>query len=496
MPFSSVDGCFSLLHHLDMIGREKEIKELNRLYTSNRAELVAVYGRIRVGKTYLIDNVFKGKITFMHAGLSPLEKRKSTTLLKDQLHHFYESLLLYGAEVESCPENWLDAFFLLEKFLMSCDSGERQVVFFDELPWMDTPKSGFITAFEGFWNNWACHRSNLMVIVCGSATSWITNNLINNHGGLYGRVTKEIKLSPFTLAECEEFFKSQNVLLSRYDIVQSYMIVGGIPFYLSCFTPGLSLSQNIDEIFFNRTAPLRNEFDRLFSSVFTNPDAMKSIVKVLSTKNIGFTREELAEKLKIASGGTFTKNLNALIESDFVTKYIPYAAKKKDALYKLVDPFCLFYIKFIDNKNAFSEHFWTERTVSQPIAVWRGFAFENVCFNHISQIKAALGITGVRTEQYAWSKKTDDDEGTQIDLLIVRSDNVVNMCELKFYGNDFSVSKNYDKRLRTRQSILADEIPKKTVIHSTLITTFGLTYNEYSSDFVNVITMDDLFRFE
>ena len=214
-----------------MVGRIQEIKELNRLYSGNKAELVAVYGRRRVGKTYLVDETFGDKITFRHAGLSPADE-DSKGLLNLQLNHFYNSLELQGMEKCDKPNNWLDAFLLLEKFLQSKDDGNRQLVFLDELPWMDTPRSGFIRAFEAFWNTWGCHRKNLMVVVCGSANSWIQDKLLNNHGGLYNRVTYEIKLSPFNLKECEDFYKSNGVILSRYDIAQSYMVLGGIPYYM------------------------------------------------------------------------------------------------------------------------------------------------------------------------------------------------------------------------------------------------------------------------
>ena len=183
-----------------MVGRKKEINELNNLYHSNKAELVAIYGRRRVGKTYLVDETFKGRITFRHAGLSPAAENKKG-MLKAQLEHFYYSLLLQGMKKSKKPENWLEAFFMLEMHLETIDDGGRQLIFLDELPWLDTPRSGFMTAFEAFWNTWGCHRDNLMVVVCGSANSWILDKLINNHGGLYNRVTYEIKLAPFTLGE-------------------------------------------------------------------------------------------------------------------------------------------------------------------------------------------------------------------------------------------------------------------------------------------------------
>ena len=474
-----------------MIGRKKEIALLKRLYESNKAQFVAVYGRRRVGKTYLINDVFGEKITFRHTGLSPIESGDESPL-KKQLKHFYNSLLLHGMPRSKCPENWLDAFLMLELFLQSKDDGSRQLIFIDELPWLDTPKSGFITALEGFWNTWACSRKNLMLIVCGSATAWMTDKLIHNHGGLYNRITSEIKLSPFTLGECEEYFKSENIKLSRYDIVQSYMITGGIPYYLSYYQSGLSLAQNVDNIFFSTNAPLKDEFKRLFNSIFINPDMMISLVKAIGSKHYGCTLSEISEALGISRGGTLTKALSALIASDFIIKYIPYGIKKEEH-YKLVDPFCNFYIRFIENQPKLSKDFWLSNIESQNIVSWRGLAFENVCFNHISQIKKALGISGVSTSESAWSKQKGDEVATQIDMLIVRKDNIVNMCEIKFYSSEVAVDKNYDKVLRNRVLLLSSKLSRKMSISSVLITTFGLKYNEYSGDFDNVILIDDLF---
>ena len=474
-----------------MIGRKKEIAELNNLYASQKAELVAIYGRRRIGKTYLVDETFKGRITFRHAGLSPVEENKSG-MLKVQLEHFYYSLLLHGMKKCKKPESWLEAFYMFEKFLEEIDDGSRQLIFLDELPWLDTPRSGFMTAFEGFWNTWGCHRDNLMVVVCGSANSWVLDKLINNHGGLYNRVTYEIKLAPFTLNECEKFFENKNIRLSKYDIAQSYMILGGIPYYMGYFQSGKSLAQNIDTLFFSKQGKLKDEYDRLFSSIFSNPELMKKIVSVLYTRNAGCTRGEIVEKLEVSDGGTLTQSLKALIASDFVIKYIPFGKKKKEH-YKLVDPFCMFYLHFVNKKSKMDENFWQHNVTSQQITTWRGFAYENVCFNHVPQIKKALGISGVVTTQSAWSKRSDDEEGTQIDLLIVRNDKVINMCEIKYYGDKFVVNKDYYHTLLHRLEILSKEISPKLTIHSTLITTFGLTYNEYSGVFSNTITLEDLF---
>lgn len=474
-----------------MTGRKKEADELNKLYNSGKAELAAIYGRRRIGKTYLVDETFKGRITFRHAGLSPADSNKKG-IMKAQLEHFYYSLLIQGMEKSKKPGNWLEAFYMLEEFLDKADDGGRQLVFLDELPWLDTPRSGFMTAFEGFWNTWGCHRDNLMVIVCGSASSWILDNLINNHGGLYNRVTYEIKLMPFTLKECEEFYADRNVRLSRYDIVQSYMILGGIPYYMGYFQSGMSLAQNIDHILFSRQGKLKDEYDRLFASIFSNPETMKIIVNLLYTRNAGYTRSEIAKKTGIKDGGTLSQSLNALIASDFVVKYIPFGRGKKEH-YKLVDPFCMYYLHFIDKKRKPEENFWQQNVSSQQVVSWRGYAYENVCFNHIAQIKKALGISGVIATHSAWSKRSDDEQGAQIDLILTRNDNVVNMCEIKYYADRFTVGKEYHQVLLHRQEILAKELPSRYSIHNTLITTFGLTYNEYSGIFSNVITMDDLF---
>lgn len=445
-----------------------------------------------MGKTYLIEQTFSGRFTFQHAGLSP-EAGEKKGLLKKQLQHFYHSLEQAGMQKERVPKDWLEAFYLLEKFLQQRDDGSRQLVFLDELPWMDTPRSGFIQALEAFWNGWGSHRENLMMIVCGSATSWMQSKLINNHGGLYDRVTYEIRLAPFTLLECERFYQQREIRFSRYDIVQSYMILGGIPYYMNYMDRELSLARNVDHLFFERGAVLRNEYSRLFMSLFTSPEEMMAIVQLLSSRNVGFTRSEIVQRLGISDGGKLSHQLRALIDSDFVVKYVPFGLGKREAHYKLVDLFCLFYLHFLGEKQPGDEQFWLHSMMAQPVVTWRGLSFENVCFNHIAQIKKALGISGVLTTSSAWTKRGAEDPGTQIDLLITRKDNVINMCECKYYGDNFAVDGSYYRTLLRRQEILAQQVSRRMVVRSTLITTYGLVHNEYSGAFSNVVTMDDLF---
>ena len=477
-----------------MIGRKKESNELETLYNSGAPELVAVYGRRRIGKTYLVNEVFGNHFTFRHTGLSPAES-SGKDAMKDQLYHFYLSLQEYGLKKKSRPKDWIEAFHLLKNLLTEKDDGRRQVVFIDELPWLDTPRSGFITGFESFWNGWGSSRHNLMVIVCGSATSWMRDKLINNYGGLYGRVTYEISLAPFTLSETEQFFLDKGIEFSRYDIVQSYMIVGGIPFYLGYFQRHLSLAQNIDILFFNKHAKLSDEYHRLFSSVFTNPEQMMSIVELLATRRLGFQRGEIAKKLRLPNNGALSANLKALAASDFIIRYVPFGYSGKQEHYKLTDPFCLFYHKLLKNAEAWNEGFWEENVSSQKISSWRGYAFENVCFNHIAQIKAALSVAGIYSKESAWSPKGEDGkDGMQLDMLIDRADNVVNLCELKYYSDLFQIDKSYYMTMLHRKHALEKTLPAKKTVRNTLITTFGLKKSKYQDVFTNIITLDDLFR--
>lgn len=476
----------------DIIGRKKEIEELKRYYHSGRAEFVAVYGRRRVGKTFLVNEVFRDDMVFHHTGLSPYDRHRKVSL-KDQLQNFYFSLLRYGMEDIAQPKSWMEAFFLLEQFLETSDNGSRQVVFIDELPWMDSARSGFLTALEAFWNGWGNMRHNLLLVVCGSATSWMLDNLINNKGGLYGRLTGEIKLAPFTLKECEDFYQSRGIKMSRYNVAQAYMVMGGIPFYMNFFNPAYSLAQNIDALFFARRAKLGDEFDRLFNSIFDNAEDCMKIIQLLGTRHAGFTRKEIIEKTGLTSNGDFTKMLKALIGSDFIIKYIPFGASLREEHYKLIDPFCWFWLHFKLGKQIKQEDYWQRHLTESDIASWRGIAFEEVCLLHISQIKNALHIGGVASQESSYIVKGDgEQDGMQIDLLIERADDVTNICEMKFYKSPFAVTKQYAQVLSHRLQAMEKKCPSQT-FHLTYIGCTELVKNEYSDVFTSKVLLDDLF---
>lgn len=473
---------------MNIIGRKQEIEELEGLYENGRPEFVVLYGRRRIGKTYLVNELFKDRITFSHTALSPAEIN-GKELMKMQLRHFTHSLIRHGADIDMEPENWLDAFFLLEQHLEKRADGSRMLVFIDELPWMDTPRSGFLTAFEAFWNAWGARRNDIMLVVCGSAVSWISDRLLGNKGGLYNRTTAEIKLEQFTLGECEDFFASRGITMDRYDIMQSYMIFGGVPYYLDYFSKGKSLAMNVDRLIFSAKGRLADEFERLFSSMFTNSDDTIRIVKALAEKRIGYTREELLKMTGIRDGGGFTKLMKSLQESDFIGRFRYFGEKEKFTRYRLIDNFCLFYMNFLYKKRTDDPDFWQHNQHSPSINAWRGLAFENLCFMHLRQIKFALGISGVHTESYSW-KGSD----TQIDMLIERADRLINLCECKYSSRVFAIDKEYDAKLRERQASFIEETGEKRSTIMTLITTFGLKRNEYYGRIQNTITADDLFR--
>lgn len=477
----------------EIIGRKNEIAELKRCYKSGRAEFVAVYGRRRVGKTFLIDELFHDDMTFHHTGLSPYDRQRKVST-KDQLQNFYFSLLRHGMEGIVQPKSWMEAFFLLEKYLETSYNGSRQVVFIDELPWMDTARSGFLTALEAFWNGWGNTRHSLMLIVCGSATSWMLDSLINNKGGLYGRLTGEIRLAPFTLKECEDFYASHNITMSRYNVAQAYMILGGIPFYMNFFNPALSLAQNIDALFFARNAKLGDEFNRLFNSVFDHAEECMNIIRMLGRRHAGYTRKEIAEKTGINPNGEFTKMLKALISSDFVLRYVPFEGSPREEHYKLTDSFCWFWLHFKEGKRINQEDYWQHHLRESDVSAWRGVAFEEVCLQHIRQIKQALQIGAVASTESAYIIKGDKEEnGMQIDLVINRDDDVVNLCEMKYSASPYVITQAYAQRLAARKETLERQMPGKTFL-LTYVGSSPLADNEYADVFPCQITSDDLFR--
>lgn len=473
-----------------IIGRKSEQRELREIANAEYSKFVAVYGRRRVGKTFLIRETFNYSFTFQHTGLA---KGK----LKDQLLSFRASLQIASGKKYAQFTNWYHAFFALEEWLNSLQEGKK-IIFFDELPWMDTPRSNFISGLEHFWNSWASARKDILLIVCGSATSWIVNKLINNHGGLHNRLTNKILLQPFTLSECEEYVEANNLGLSRYQIVENYMIMGGIPFYWNMLNREQSLAQNIDSLFFsNDTEGLSHEYNLLYSSLFNTPEPYMQVVTALAKKKGGLTRNEIVNYTGIKTSGELTRYLNELEWCGFIRKYNCIGKESRDALYQLIDNFTLFYFQYIKGNKNNDTHFWTNNIGSSLYRSWTVLAFERVCLQHINQIKAALGISGVLSNVYSWRTEADKVNGidkTQIDLLIDRNDGVINLCEMKFSEQEYAITEEEEMKLRRRRGNFIEATKTNKAIHITLITPYGLKRNSHSSIAQNEITLKDLFE--
>jgi AAA+ ATPase superfamily predicted ATPase len=471
-----------------IIGRTKEKEELKKAYNSEYSEFVVVYGRRRVGKTFLIRETFDYKFTFSHSGMANGNKQT-------QLMAWQQSLVENDLQLTKTPRNWMEAFGLL-RTLIKESKDKRKVIFIDEMPWMDTPGANFVSALEFFWNSWASARKDIVLIVCGSATSWIINKIFKNHGGLYNRVTYRIYLRPFTLHECEQYAKCLNLALTRYDLLEAYMIMGGIPYYWSLLDKGKSLAGNIDELFFSQNGKLHNEFDILYRSLFRQPETYIKIVTLLGRHKSGLTRTEIIEKAKLQDGGSTTRVIEDLKNCDFIRQYNNFGRKKKDAVFQLIDNFTLFYFKFMSENTANDEHFWSTAYNSSIRLSWTGLAFERVCFQHIPQIKNSLGISGVMANVLAFKSYADgkDDSGIQIDMLIDRADNVINLCEMKFSHDTYEIDKGYEQQLRHKLVRFTEATKTRKAIHLTMVTTYGVTHNAYWNRVQEEVTADDLFK--
>lgn len=468
-----------------LIGRKDEIELLQKCYKANEAQLIIVYGRRRVGKTFLINQTFNDDFAFKFTGVYKQNK-------KTHLENF--SLELENRMNKNIEDihDWANAFFQLRKYLDLLPTNQKQVVFFDEMPWLDTAKSGFLPAFEFFWNNYGNAKNNLVFIVAGSASSWISNKLLNNKGGFFNRHTAKIYLEPFTLKETKEYLLSRNIYWSNYDIAQLYMLIGGIPFYLNRISMEYTLNENIDRLFFQEHGYLYDEFDRLYTTLFNNDRKYISIVEALSKSRYGLLRNEIANKTKLANNGDLSNMLKNLIDSGFVSKSLSIG-QRKEYVYQLTDFYTLFYFHFI-KEHYNDEHFWSSSIDLPKRRNYLGLSYELLCKLHLRQIKKALDIYGVSSNCYSFNKKGDElDEGCQIDLIIDRRDNVADICEIKYSLQEFEIDKEYSKNLLNKIDAFTKVYPSKSM-RMVLITTMGLKKNTYSNIVNKTITLDDLFN--
>jgi len=474
-----------------LIGRESEKKILQQAFISKEAELVAVYGRRRVGKTFLIRQVYSQHLICEFSGVHHASAQ-------EQLENFRNviALALNSPIPPAIPKSWTEAFMLLINFAKPLLKKQKAVIFFDEFPWLSSHKSGFLSAFEYFWNSWGSKQANLIVAICGSAASWMIQKIVNNKGGLHNRITKRIRLLPFTLYETSAYLKSKSVNLDQYQILQVYMALGGIPHYLKEINRGESATQIIDRLCFTKDGLLVQEFNNLYESLFEMAERHISVVKALAANPSGLMRKEIIEKCHLHSGGTTTRLMGELIESGFVGIYLPFQKNIKEAIYKLADEYSLFYLKFIEHSRATGQGTWIKKSTSQSWKSWSGTAFEKICLKHISQIKNAIGISGVYTEESAWRLASGKmGKGAQIDLLIDRQDVCINICEMKFSNTEFTIDKFYARELQDKLNIFKGQTKTKKTLFLTMISTYGTKENIYKTGLVqNEVMMGDLFK--
>ena len=476
-----------------IIGRKEEIKRLERLLKSSKSEFLAIYGRRRVGKSYLVEEVYKEKILFRAIG-SYIKDKDEKTYKQTQLDHFYESLLDSGMPDEAPrPTNWREAFRLLRKHLEGVNA-KRKVIFLDELPWLaGSQSSEMITELGYFWNSWADRQRNIVLVVCGSATSWMLDNVIRDYGGLHGRLTATIRLLPFTLKECEMYFKNHGFHLSRYEIAVAYMTFGGIPYYLDRIDNEKTLSENIDDFFFNDSR-IHQEFRDVYTGLYATSERYVDVVKALGTRFYGMTRRELAKAIGIECGGTFTKILDNLHESGITREYPRYGKERVETVYQLKDFFSLFYLHFIHGKGSDAGQ-WRSMQRTPSFYAWAGNTFELLCIEHLAQIKDTLRIATIN-RNYCWNGIAPNGSAAQIDLVLEwKGERTDYICEMKFSEHDFIIDKQYEKELENKISAFlhSKQHTKTHSIQLVMVTTNGITSNEHSKHVNQQVLLDDLF---
>jgi AAA+ ATPase superfamily predicted ATPase len=454
-------------------------------------QLIVVYGRRRVGKTYLINQYFEGRFDFKLTGTFNADQ-------KDHLRDFSDELSRQTGEEKTCPNDWKQAFNMLRSYLMALPKEEKHVVFFDEMPWLDTPRSNFLKAFEHFWNDFGCAFNNLVFIVCGSATSWIQKKIAENKGGLFHRQTCTLYLRPFSLYETDKYLKSRNMEWDFYDVAQIYMILGGIPFYLSLLRSDMSPGENIDNLFFRKRAELWDEFDHLYNTLFSNSKQYIRLVEILGEKRGGMTRNELSTEPDINDNGRLSGMLSDLVASDFVRMSTCFGKKKQEIRYQLSDYYTLFYFRFLKGKQGVDEHYWSKTYDDPARRAWAGLSFEQLCKDHVTQIKSKLGILGVLSEESVWSVKKDPgkgiEKGAQIDMIIDRADHVINICEIKYSTEEYEIDADYSLSLKNKVEAFRKATDTKKTLSIAMITTYGVKQNKYSNLVNNQILLSDLFR--
>ncbi len=474
------------------IGRKKELEILKKALLSNEPEMVAVIGRRRIGKTFLVRTAFSEQLDFEITGTQNASTREQLKNFAIRIRDFFGE-----AALTTTPRTWMDAFEILMRQLDRKQKTGKIVIFFDELPWLETHKSGFLNALGFFWNSWATQK-NIVIAISGSAAAWMIQKVVYHKGGLHNRITKRIDLQPFNLCETEAFLQARNAPFDRYQLLLLYMAMGGVPHYLKEIEAGKSAAQNIDNICFSTSGLLRDEFSKLYPALFEHSDNHIAVIRALAQKWKGMSRTEIVTTSKLPDGGGLSDVLEELVGSGFASAYYPFGKKKKDILYRLTDEYSLFYLKFIEPNRTFGKSVWMALSQTQAFKSWSGYAFESICIKHLPQMEKALSIAGVFSEASGFIHRGNADfPGLQIDLVLDRKDHVINLFEMKFYHEPWLLSKSDATELRTRVSLFKNLTKTPKQIFLTSVTPFGVQQNEHSIGLIHSeVTMNDLFTNE
>ncbi len=464
----------------DMVVRESVIQRLNEHLKSKKSEFIAITGRRRVGKTYIIDTVYESHLCFRLTGIQ-------NGTLNEQLVNFTQKLISYSqSTLITTPKNWQEAFILLKNYLLTLSKKKKHVLFIDELPWVNTVKSSFLQLLAHLWNDFLSKENNYILVVCGSSTSWITKKIIRDKGGLHNRLTDIIRLKPFTIQETKAFLNYKGIHMTNQQVIETYMIMGGIPYYLNDIRRGESIAVAVERMCFMDDGILKSEYDNLYKALYDNPQDHEMIVTTLATSRTGLTRQEIINKSKVLAGGPYQRAMEDLLLSGFVTEEVTFGNKKKGSIYRLNDEYSIFYHRFIKSNKKYVSGIWLQISASQTYKIWTGYAFENLIYNHISTIKSALGIASVFTEISAINVMgTKEKDGYQIDLIIDRKDATINICELKYYNAPFEIDKKYAEVLRNRKQKFIMHTGTRKQVFTTMITNLGIIENPWSLEVID-----------
>lgn len=471
-----------------MIGRVFQKEQLERILKRERSAFVAVTGRRRVGKTYLIDHELESHMCFRLTGIQGASKQQ-------QIQNFIAKLSEYQRTYHVTPNNWQEVFILFKQFLQGLKKTKKQIIFIDELPWIATKRSGFLQILAHLWNDFLSKENHFVLVVCGSSTSWLNEQIVNNKGGLHNRLTDIINLKPFTLTETKAFFISKNIQLTLQEIAKIYMAFGGVPYYLEQVRKGENATTTIARNCFSDEGLLKNEYQNLYKALFDNAHLHEALVATLATSNTGLTRSEILKKTSLKDGGTLTRTINDLLLTGFISEFIPFGKAKRGVRYKLTDEYSIFYLRFIKPNKKITQSAWQHIASSQTYKIWMGYAFENLCFKHADNIKKSLGISGVNTQLSSlYVSRNKEQTGFQIDMLIDRADNTINLCEMKFYDTPYQLTRKKADDLLKKKYLFKIFTKTRKQLFITLVSNHQLISNAYSQEVIDsVVSLERLF---